>query len=205
MVESFVTNGWCVQIRGPESGGKVENLPIHNFDVGKGTELKIPTEILIPETREFEFANQGFIPLSYYKGRNYACFFSANSAQKPEEYDSADATANCRINSRLPYIFLTSRLAHYLKVLQRENIGASKSASDLEQELNSWIKSLVTQMKNPGPELAATHPLSYGEVKVAENEDNPGFFKVSLAVVPHFQVEGIDVNLSLVSKLPQGK
>lgn len=205
MVESFVDNGWCVQIRGPEAGGKVEDLPIHTYDVGKGNEVKIPTEILIPETREFEFANQGFIPLSFYKNRDYACFFSANSTQKPQEFDQAEATANCRINSRLPYLFLTSRLAHYLKVLQRENIGATKSADVLQQELNTWIKTLVTEMQNPGPELAATHPLSKGEVLVEENADNPGFFKVGLNVVPHFQVEGIDVNLSLVSKLPQGK
>ncbi|HNY29351.1 MAG TPA: type VI secretion system contractile sheath large subunit [Fibrobacteria bacterium] len=205
MVRSFVDNGWCVQIRGPESGGKVEDLPIHNFDVGKGTQMKIPTEILIPETREFEFANQGFIPFSYYKNRSYGCFFSANSVRRPEEYDDPTVTANERINARLPYIFLTARLAHYLKVLQRENIGATKSAAILEQELNNWIKGLVTEMKNPGPELAATHPLSYGKVTVTENPDNPGFFRVALAVMPHFQVEGIDVSLSLVSKMPQGK
>lgn len=205
MVRSFQDNGWCVQIRGPESGGKVDDLPIHMFDVGKGTQMKIPTEILIPETREFEFANQGFIPLSFYKNRDYACFFSANSCKKPDIYDDDNATANSRINARLPYIYLTARLAHYLKVLQRENIGATKNASTLEQELNTWIKGLVTEMKNPGPELAATHPLSYGQVSVKENPDNPGFFKVALSVIPHFQVEGIDVSLSLVSKMPQGK
>jgi type VI secretion system protein ImpC len=204
MIRSFQDNGWCVQIRGPEAGGRVEDLPVHNYDIGKGTQSKIPTEILIPETREFEFANQGFIPFSYYKNRDYACFFSANSSQCPEEYEDPNATANCRINSRLPYIFLTSRLAHYLKVIQRENIGATKSAGVLEQELNTWIKGLVTEMKDPGPELAATHPLSYGEVKVEENEDNPGFFRVGMSVIPHFQVEGVDVNLSLVSKMPQG-
>jgi len=205
MVRSFVDNGWCVQIRGPESGGKVEDLPIHTFDVGKGAQLKIPTEILIPETREFEFANQGFIPFSYYKNRDYGCFFSANSSRRPEEFDNPTVTANERINARLPYIFLTARLAHYLKVLQRENIGATKSAMVLEQELNNWVKGLVTEMKNPGPELAATHPLSYGKVSVTENVDNPGFFRVALSVMPHFQVEGIDVSLSLVSKMPQGK
>lgn len=205
MVRSFVDNGWCVQIRGPEAGGKVEDLPIHTFDVGKGTQMKIPSEILIPETREFEFSNQGFIPLSYYKNRNYACFFSANSTRRPEEYDDPNITANERINARLPYIFLTSRLAHYLKVLQRENIGATKSAANLELELNTWIKGLVTEMQNPGPELAATHPLSHGQVTVTENPDNPGFFRVAMAVTPHFQVEGIDISLSLVSKMPQGK
>jgi type VI secretion system protein ImpC len=205
MVRSFIENGWCVQIRGPESGGKVENLPIHAFDVGKGTQLKIPTEILIPETREFEFANQGFISLSYYKNRDYACFFSANSAQKPEEFDDAAITANCKINSRLPYLFLTSRLAHYLKVLQRENIGSTKSAETLERELNKWLKTLVTETVNPSPKVAAQFPLSAGKVSVSENLDNPGFYSVSMAVSPHFQVEGLDVNLSLVSQMPKEK
>lgn len=205
MVRSYVENGWCVQVRGPESGGKVEDLPVHFFDVGKGTQMKIPTEILIPETREFEFANEGFIPLSFYKNRDYACFFSANSTQKPDEYDDPEVTANMRINSRLPYIFLVSRIAHYLKVIQRENIGSTKSKAELQEELNNWISNLVTEMPNPGPDLIATHPLKAAQVEVNEIEDNPGFFTVSLSVVPHFQIEGIDINLSLVSQLPKGK
>nr|HCF8492515.1 type VI secretion system contractile sheath large subunit [Klebsiella variicola subsp. variicola] len=113
MVKSFVNNGWCVQIRGPQAGGAVKDLPIHLYDLGTGNQVKIPSEVMIPETREFEFASLGFIPLSYYKNRDYACFFSANSAQKPALYDTADATANSRINARLPYIFLLSRIAHY--------------------------------------------------------------------------------------------
>ncbi|HMA66034.1 MAG: type VI secretion system contractile sheath large subunit [Fibrobacterota bacterium] len=205
MVRSFVDNGWCVQVRGPESGGKVEDLPVHFFDVGKGTQVKIPTEILIPETREFEFANEGFIPLSFYKNRNYACFFSANSSQKPQEYDDPAVTANMRVNSRLPYILLVSRIAHYLKVIQRENIGTTKSKEVLQDELNKWIKGLVTEMPNPGPDLIATRPLKAAQVQVREIPDNPGFFSVSLAVMPHFQIEGIDINLSLVSQMPKGK
>ncbi|MDR2578078.1 MAG: type VI secretion system contractile sheath large subunit [Chitinispirillales bacterium] len=205
MVRSFIDNGWCVQIRGPESGGKVENLPVHVFNAGRGTEVKIPTEILIPETREFEFAQEGFIPLSFYKNRDYACFFSANSTQKPQEFDNPLVTANMRINSRLPYIFLISRIAHYLKVIQRENIGSTKSRMVLQEELTRWIKKLVTEMKDPGPDLIATHPLKGADVNVAELEDNPGFFRVGLSVIPHFQIEGVDINLSLVSKLPKGK
>ncbi|EOV9586487.1 type VI secretion system contractile sheath large subunit [Cronobacter sakazakii] len=116
MVKSFINNGWCVQIRGPQAGGAVQDLPIHLYDLGTGNQVKIPSEVMIPETREFEFANLGFIPLSYYKNRDYACFFSANSAQKPALYDTPDATANSRINARLPYIFLLSRIAHYRSV-----------------------------------------------------------------------------------------
>lgn len=202
MTRSFKKNGWCVNIRGPESGGKVSNLPLHQYDIGQGLQTKIPSEVLLSETRELALAELGFIPLSYYKNSDYACFFSANSTQKPKYYDSADATANAIINARLPYIFLSARLAHYLKVLQRENIGSSKSRAELEAELNRWISSLVTKMNNPGVELAATHPLKSAQIEVHAIAENPGFYRVSLHATPHFQIEGMDVKLSLVAQLP---
>ena len=205
MARSFKQYGWTVNIRGPEAGGKLENLPLHHYDVGRGTQAKIPTEILISETKELEFAEEGFIPLSFYKNSDYACFFSANSTQRPAEYTTKEATANSRINSRLPYIFLVSRLAHYLKVLQRENIGASKSRQELENELNDWLQGLVTKMNNPDPELVANYPLQDGYVKVQSIPENPGYYRVDMAVMPHFQIEGVDVRLSLVSQLPAGK
>ncbi|MWP55457.1 hypothetical protein GQN25_26035, partial [Escherichia coli] len=34
---------------------------------------------------------------------------------------------------------------------------------------------------------------------------NPGFFRVRLFAVPHFQIEGMDINLSLVSQMPKAK
>ncbi len=142
---------------------------------------------MIPETREFEFANLGFIPLSYYKNRDYACFFSANSTQKPALYDTADATANSRINARLPYIFLLSRIAHYLKLIQRENIGTTKDRRLLELELNTRVRGTVTEMTDPGDELQASHPLRDAKVVVEDIEDNPGFFRVKLYAVPHFR------------------
>ena len=205
MVQSFISNGWCVQIRGPQAGGLVEDLPIHLYDLGTGNQMKIPTEVLIPETREFEFANLGFIPLSFYKNRDYACFFSANSTQKPAQYETKEATANSRINSRLPYIFLLSRIAHYLKVIQRENIGATKDRRVLELELIKWINNLVTEMTDPSDEVQASHPLRQAQVIVEDIEDNPGFFRVKTFLVPHFQIEGMDINLSMVSQMPKAK
>ncbi|NHB87531.1 type VI secretion system contractile sheath large subunit [Photorhabdus tasmaniensis] len=205
LVRSFVSNGWCVQIRGPKAGGAVTDLPIHLYDLGTGNQVKIPSEVMIPETREFEFANLGFIPLSYYKNRDYACFFSANSAQKPALYDTNEATANSRINARLPYIFLLSRISHYLKLIQRENIGTTKDRRLLEIELNNWINMLVTEMTDPSDDVQASHPLREAQVIVEDIDDNPGFFRVRLYAVPHFQVEGLDVNLSLVSQMPKAK
>ncbi|MCG5509250.1 type VI secretion system contractile sheath large subunit [Ectothiorhodospira lacustris] len=205
MAESFRLHGWAVNIRGPESGGRVSDLPLHQVDLGHGLQTRMPTEFLISETRELEYAKLGFIPLSYYKNRDFACFFSANSVQKPMEYSGAQATANCRINARLPYVFLVSRISHYLKILQRENIGAAKSRQTLEDELNQWLQGLVTRMRNPDPALVATHPLRDGRVTVEEIPENPGFYAVTLQVMPHFQIEGVDVRLSLLARMPRSR
>ncbi|MEM1043039.1 MAG: type VI secretion system contractile sheath large subunit [Bacteroidota bacterium] len=205
MVEAYVRDGWSVQIRGPQSGGRVSDLPVHLYDVGKGKQMKIPTEVPISETLEFECANLGFIPLSIYEGKDFACFFSANSSQKPTLYDDPEATANSRINARLPYIMLGSRISHYLKVLQRENIGATKDAGRIEEELNKWISGLVTKMPNPTEEMIAKYPLRSGQVTVQDLDDNPGFYRVQMSIMPHFQIEGMDINLSMVSKMPKAK
>jgi type VI secretion system protein ImpC len=53
--------------------------------------------------------------------------------------------------------------------------------------------------------VAAQRPLSAAQVTVTEIADNPGFYRVTMAVSPHFQVEGIDVNLQMVSQMPKGK
>jgi len=205
MVKAFAQDGWCVQIRGPQAGGKVDNLPVHFYDVGKGQQMKIPTEIAISETLEFETSNLGFIPLVQYEGKDFASFFSANSAQKAVLYDDADATANSRVNTRLPYILLASRLAHYLKVIQRENIGTTKDAKRIEAELNKWLNALVTETPNPSDSIIARYPLRAGKVTVEEIAENPGFFRVGMTFQPHFQVEGMDISLSLVGKMPKAK
>ena len=202
MVRAFASDGWCVQIRGPQAGGTVEDLPVHLYDVGKGKQVKIPTEVPISETLEFQCANLGFIPFSNYQGKNFSTFFSANSTQRPVLYDDDDATANSRINSRLPYIFLAARISHYLKVQQRENIGATKDKSVIEGELNKWLNGLVTEMNNPDASTIAKYPLRAAQVRVHDIEGNPGFFRVETMIMPHFQIEGMDISLSLVGKIP---
>jgi len=205
LVRSFVRNGWCLQIRGPRTGGLIPDLPVHLYDLDTGRAGKIMTDALIPEPREFEFAELGLIALSYTSNHDYVCFYSAHSAQKPAVYESRDAEANSRINARLPYIFLVSRIAHYLKLIQRENIGTTKDRRLLELELNNWIKGLVTVMTTPGDDLQASHPLREARVVVEDIDDNPGFFRIALFIVPHFQIEGMDVSLSLMSQMPKAK
>ena len=67
------------------------------------------------------------------------------------------------------------------------------------------MRGLVTEMTDPSDDLRASHPLRNASVIVEDIDDNPGFFRVKLYAVPHFQVEGMDINLSLVSQMPKAK
>ncbi|HSN71928.1 MAG TPA: type VI secretion system contractile sheath large subunit, partial [Steroidobacteraceae bacterium] len=201
---SFATYGWCTSIRGVESGGAVEGLPVHTFpsDDG-GVDMKCPTEIAISDRREAELANCGLMPLVHRKNTDVAAFIGAQSLQKPVEYDDPDASANARLAARLPYLFATCRFAHYLKCMVRDKVGSFKERADMERYLSDWIKNYV--LGNPeiaGEKQKAEKPLAGAEVKVEEVEGNPGYYSAKFHLRPHYQLEGVSVTLSLVSRLP---
>ena len=205
LTDSFAKFRWCPNIIGPQSGGAVEDLPLHHFESMGEIETKIPTEVLVSDRREYELAEEGFIALTMRKGSDNAAFFSANSAQKPKFFGISEegktAELNYKLGTQLPYMFIINRLAHYLKVLQREQIGAWKERTDLELELNKWIRQFVADQENPSSEVRSRRPLRAAQVIVSDVEGEPGWYRVSLNVRPHFKYMGADFTLSLVGKL----
>lgn len=203
--DSFAKYRWSANIIGPQSGGAVEDLPLHQYEAMGAIQTKIPTEVLVSERREFELAEEGFIALTMRKGSDNAAFFSANSIQKPKYFgiskEGKEAELNYKLGLQIPYMFIISRLAHYLKVIQREHIGTWKERSDLEQELNTWIRQYVSDMDNPLPGVRSRRPLRQAEVFVEEVPGEPGWYRVSLKVRPHFKYMGAYFTLSLVGKL----
>ena len=58
---------------------------------------------------------------------------------------------------------------------------------------------------NSSESTKAQRPLAAAEVKVEEVEGNPGYYKATFWLRPHYQLEGLTVSLRLVSKLPSVK
>ncbi len=205
LTESFADYRWCANIIGPQGGGTVINLPLYAYEALGDRQNKIPTEILISERREFELSEQGFIALTMRKNSDNAAFFSANSIQKPKFFGNSkegkEAELNYRLSTQLPYMFVVSRLAHYIKVIQRENIGSWKERSDLEHQLNLWIRQYIADMDNPGDGVRSRRPLRKAEISVQYVDGDPGWYRVELKVRPHFKYMGISFTLSLVGKL----
>ncbi|WP_337170337.1 type VI secretion system contractile sheath large subunit [Gemmatimonas aurantiaca] len=201
--KAFAFYGWCASIRGVESGGLVEGLPVHNFRTESGEiAMKCPTEVQITDRREKELADLGFAPLVHQKGTANAAFFSVQSAQKPKTYDDPKATAAARLSAQLPYIFATSRFAHYLKVMMRDKIGGYTSRNEIDAFLNRWIQNYVA-VEDATASIKARKPLSEARVDVVEIPGKPGAYRAVAFMKPHYQLDELAVSMRLVADLPQ--
>ena len=200
---AFKEYGWCARIRGVQSGGEVEDLPT---DDG-GVDLKCPTEIAISDRREAELAKSGLIPLIHRKNTDRATFIGAQSLFKPKAYqNNPDATASSNLSSRLPYMFACCRFAHYLKVMVRDKVGSYYESEQLQRWLNNWISEYVdADPKNSSEATKCRRPLAAAKISVVANEENPGYYAATFELRPHFQLEGMDIGLRLVSRLPVAK
>lgn len=206
ITEAFATYGWCTRIRGVESGGTVENLPTAMFPTDDGgVDLKCPTEIAISDRREAELSKAGLMALIHRKNTDQATFIGAQTLHNPKEYVDAAATANANLSARLPYIFASCRFAHYLKCMVRDWVGGNREAPQLSRDLTTWINQYVdAQPESSSEETKAKLPLKDAQIEIVPDEENPGYYKGKFLFVPHYQLEGMDVALSMVSRLPKG-
>ena len=203
VTQAFAKYGWCATIRGVEGGGLVDGLPVHNFRTDSGEiAMKCPTEVPITDRREKELADLGFAPLVHCKGTPNAAFFSVQSAHKPKVYDTPAATANARISAQLPYIFATSRFAHYLKSIMRDKIGSYTSRAEVETFLNRWIGNYVVGNSDAPMNVKAQRPLNQARVDVVEVPGKPGVYRAVAFLKPHFQLDELTMSLRLVAELP---
>jgi type VI secretion system protein ImpC len=205
LADSFAKYRWSVNIIGPDGGGAVTNLLSCQYEAMPGIQNKIPTRVTISEHREYELAEAGFISLVASKKANEAVFFSANSALKPKRFpkspEGISQEISFRLSTQFPYMMLMNRLAHYVKVLQREGVGSWKNRDDIVRELNKWISRYVTEMDTPDALTRSKRPLRMAHIDVKEIERDSGWYVVTIRARPHFKYMGVSFTLSLEGRL----
>jgi type VI secretion system protein ImpC len=103
-------------------------------------------------------------------------------------------------------MFAVSRFAHYLKCMVRDKIGENMEQDALQKWLQNWLTLYIDgDPKNSSIATKARKPLAAGKVEVFADEENPGYYGAKIYLRPHFQLEGMDIGMSLVSRLPGQK
>ena len=204
LTKSFEKAGWCQYIRGPKGGGLIEGLPAHMFNVRGKEEMKSPVEVVLPDNKELSLARAGFIPLIYEKNSTNACFFSTQSIKTPKEFKNPRDTENSQLVTNLAYTYSICRIAHYIKEVGRLNIGSSANDEYLSTILNEWISQYVTEVVNPSPTTVAYYPFKKAKIEIEKVPGKIGWYKCKFVVLPHIQLEGLDVSLSMDTLLDSG-
>ncbi len=204
LVDSFAKYRWCSNITG-KPDGEVAGLHLTGHASQASKLGKIPTQILIPDRRDSELAAYGFIPLSVHKGDDCAAFYTANSAQLAPSFGDSEeakvATLNYQLGGQIPYLFVISRVSHYIKMMQREHIGSWKTKQEINKEINNWLKQYVSDMDNPAPGVRGRRPLRRAEFNVEEVAGKAGWFLIHLKITPHLKYMGATFTLSETGKL----
>ena len=197
ILNSFAESGWCQYLRGPKGGGLIEHLPRYIFEKMGQDEIKPPVEMVIPDHRELQFANEGFIPLVYKKGSSEACFFSCQSVKKSKKWKDPKDSENSQLVTNLAYTFSITRIAHYIKCIMRDNIGSSADKDYINNTLQSWLSQYVTTVVNPDDRTLRHYPFKAAQAVTEEKEGLIGWYSSSITVLPHIQFEGLDVELKM--------
>jgi type VI secretion system protein ImpC len=203
LTRAFAEYGWCCRIRGIDRGGVVEDLPVLRHPTADGNvDRRTVTEICISERAEADLASCGLIPLVHRKNADVAAFISAQSLQRPQVFEDPDATINANLSARLPYLFASSRFAHYLKSMVRDKVGSSMSRAELNYWLSEWLIGYVDgSPSTSSEEFKAAHPLAAARVVLEDIPDRPGQYEAKVFLTPQYQLERVSVALRLVSRL----
>ncbi len=183
VADSFAKYRWCPNIIGPQSGGAVENLPLHQYEAMGEIQTKIPTEVLLTERREFELSEEGFIGLTFRKdsrqrlrsSRPTRCRSRSSSATAAE---GKAAETNYRLGTQLPVHVHhhPPRALHQGAAAradrQLEGARATSSASS-----TSGSASTSRTWTNPAPSVRSRRPLRKAQITVEDVEGQPGWYR----------------------------
>ncbi len=202
---SFARHRWCVHLLGSRAAAGADQQRWDYPSLG-GLWQRPPLECLISARVEQALAEEGLIGLVYERSTGRARLVSAASVQRPRHtFTTSDeeraALAGERLGAQLPYIFLVSRLAHYLKCVQRERIGTWSDRSALQRELELWLRQFVSDQDDAQWEVRARRPLRRASVQVEAVEGQTGWYRCRLQLQPHLTHNSASFTLSLFGKL----
>jgi type VI secretion system protein ImpC len=79
------------------------------------------------------------------------------------------------------------------------------SREECHRWLNEWITNYVTEDDFASAEVKARKPLREARIDVEEIPGRPGAYRAVAYLRPHFQLDRLDVMLSLVAELPEAR
>jgi type VI secretion system protein ImpD len=207
VIASFLDSAWFAAIRGAyqdaPGGGRVAGFRPYEFGTDfHGLSTQSPIEFRPTATQEEALIERGLIPLSALYLDAGPVFNASPSLHAPQKYDTDIATQNARLAAMLQYVLSTSRFAHYLKVIMRDEIGSAADPASLQLRLSQWLRDYCLGNDDASQDLKAQYPLRDAGVEVSAIIGKPGSYACTIHLQPHFQLDDISTSFHLIAEAP---
>ena len=161
--------------------------------------------MIITDVMERDLSELGFLPLCHCHDTEYSAFYTNESIQKPKRYSDPTATKNARISKMLQHMFCSSRFAHYLKVIARDQMGGFSTAKELQDYLHNWLVNYVNPDPGAKRETRARFPLLAADVEVRNKRGDAGAFEAKFRLEPLHDLDDLHVSMSVRTSLSPKK
>jgi type VI secretion system protein ImpD len=207
VMQVYQDTGWFAAIRGAyqdaPGGGRVSALRPYDFGTDRHRlSAQAPVELRLTAAQEEALIERGLIPLCALHLMPEAVFGASPSLHRPQRYASPVATQNARLAALLQYVLCTSRFAHYLKVIMRDEIGSVADPALIEAQLTDWLRGYCLGNDDADQMLKAQYPLRDAGVEVQPIAGRPGTYACTVRLQPHFQLDDISTSFHLIAEAP---
>jgi type VI secretion system protein ImpC len=190
ITRSFERLRLACDVTGPTGGG-VDALPTRADREGVAS-----TERRLSAQAEEELCARGFIPVGTEDETGRAVFRLAPTALSPSAAAPPGlAPEDVELHRQLSALLLSTRMLHYVKVIQREQIGTWKTHDELRSEFTAIFADWTRRPDAPGSDDGAPHflserPLRGFNLRIDDAEEKHGFRRFELRVTPDWTHQG---------------
>lgn len=189
IVRAFGLYGWLARMRGLESGGAWEDLPIHEGRSDDGS--RDPTascEVSIGYASEAELASQGLMPVLHPPLSNLTAFVGARSLHRPSRDGDVEQQIEADLGGRLSWLLCGCRFA---RALERIAALRGENNADAERRLLYWMLDYVDgDPASSSESTQARRPLASADLSGLEMREGSRVSAAALEVRPNRQFNG---------------
>jgi type VI secretion system protein ImpC len=190
VAEAFRRYRWCVNILGSRHCGVIEAAP-----PGIPRE-RATVELVVSRRVEGALARAGLIAMAFDRR---ACGLTFHAAPSVAAADETDEPGPRELNTQLPYVFLSGRVAHYIRRIERDTVGAWDDPRQLEAPLRAWLRRYVADLDDAHWETRSRRPFRRAELHLRRSPG--GWVRARLELEPHFTHHGAPIVLTTDGRL----
>jgi type VI secretion system ImpC/EvpB family protein len=153
LTDSFARTGWGAGITGPQSGGRMDDLPVRLIQRPPRELVQIPLETLLPENRLLEISLAGIIPLACKRNSDAAFVMTAPTVRLPQGKDAEERRREAQ-RTTLPFQMMTVQILG--------TVEAWLAEADPKSEPSLLAASLAAAFRRASPLLDVSAGSSVG-------------------------------------------